>query len=367
MLKDYPDAHTHINHLLPVGFASADVGLGGAVTTIESITTYVMSNPQHWARRARQWNQLLSPAPIHRTLYETALRENAELLFPAWQASDGERGWVAVEIEPSDMQGAVAMLRRARQLANLMPNIMVSVPLSEMGCEVIEELVATGHAVNASLCFSVAQVRAGLAAIRRGRQRALSQGVSIKRTRHLISATCTGFMAHPEFTLQAAQFDIELSASERRWAEIALHRALCSAMLGYSESTRLMVPGLAPDPQGAQARGQTKQPVLYSACEHQVEALIGTSCATAHDLAAVPGEVMQRLLSVPAFRQAWGADSLNSACFARHPVFLQGAVQSLRNYTRLLGFAGPLGPSLYGNAPSPNISTCSWASAMKKT
>lgn len=374
MFRDYPDAQACINHLLPVGFASPDGGLGGAITTIGSISAYLMANEQHWVRRARQWNQLLSPAPIHQTLYETALRENAELLFPAWQGSQSERGWVAVEIEPNETHGAVAMLRRARQLANLMPNIMVSVPLSEMGCEVIEELVATGHAINASQCFSVAQVRAGLAAIRRGRQRALSQGVSIEHTRHLISVTCAGFMKHPEFTLQAEQFGITLSAAEQRWAEIALYRALCSAMLGYSESTCLRVSGLAPDPQGALARGwasngQAREPVLYSAGEQQVEALIcaGTSSVTVHSLVAVPGDVMQRLLRVPAFRQVWGADSLSSACFARHPVFLQGVAHSLRTYTGLLGFARRLGPSLYGNTPSPDVDSCCWAKARKKT
>lgn len=375
MLKDYPDAQDCINHLLPVGFASPDGGLGGAITTIGSITAYLMSNESHWVRRARQWNQLLSPEPVHRTLYETALRENAELLFPAWKGSEAERGWVAVEIEPNEAHGAVAMLRRARQLANLMPNIMVSVPLSEMGCEVIEELVATGHAVNASQCFSVAQVRAGLAAIHRGRQRALSQGVCIKHTRHLISVTCAGFMTHPEFTLQAELLGIELSAAEQRWAEIALYRALCSAVLGYSsESTWLRVSGLAPDPQGALARGwasngQSREAVLYSAGEQQVEALIcaGTPSVAVHRLAAVPGEVMQRLLRLPAFRQVWGGDSLSSACFARHPVFLQGVAQSLRAYTSLLGLTRRLGPSVYSNTPSPDRVSCCWAKARKNT
>lgn len=363
MLKDYPQAHHCIETLLPVGFASAEAGIGGAITTLASINTYLNSNLQHWARRARPWSQLLTPAPLHRTLYEAALRESAELLFDAWQASEAVRGWVAVEIEPSEYHSAAGTLRRARELANLMPNIMVSVPLSEMGCEVIEELVATGHAVNASLCFSVAQLRAGLAAIRRGRQRALSQGVCLKRTRHLISVIYTGLMAHPEFKMQAAQFGIELSATEQRWAEVALYRALSGAMLGYSEATWLMVPGLAPDPQGALARGwpvqgSIQEPVLYSADDHQIEALIRVSgdapSSEDQDLAAVPVDIMQRLLRIPAFRQVWGADSLASACFARHPVFLQNIAQSLRAYTRLLGVARQVSPPSYSPVLSSN-------------
>ncbi len=364
MLKDYPQAHHCINALLPVGFASADVGLGGAITTLGSINAYLNTNPQHWARRARQWSQLLTPTPLHRTLYEAALRESAELLFDAWQASEAMRGWVAVEIEPSEYHSAAGTLRRARELANLMPNIMVSVPLSEMGCEVIEELVATGHAVNASLCFSVAQLRAGLAAIRRGRQRALGQGVCLKRTRHLISVTSAGLMTHPEFKVQAAQFGIELSAIEQRWAEIALFRALRGAMLGCNEATWLMVSSLVPGPQtvlamGRPAKGSSQDPVLYSAGERQVETLIrtgvDTGAAANQDLADVPVDIMQRLLRIPAFRQVWGSDSLASACFARHPVFLQNIAQSLRAYTRLLGFARQVSPLSLGTAFSANL------------
>lgn len=373
MLKVYPQAHDCIDSRLPDDFVSPDAGIGGAITTLGSITAYLMSNPLHWAHRARQWDQMLSAAPLHRTLYETALRENAELLFPAWQNSEAKRGWLAVEIEPTEMHGALAMLRRARELANLMPNIMVSVPISEAGCEVIEELVATGHAVNACLCFSVAQVQAGLAAIRRGRQRAVNQGVCLKRTRHLISVTCAGLMAHPEFTLQAGHFGIELSAAEQRWAEIALYRALCQAMPGQSDSTWLMVAGVEPEPpvSGWTAAGPAQAPVLHSVSERQAEALISAGCrppsTAAHDLGVVPVEVMQRLLRIPAFRQVWSAGSLSSTCFARHPVFLHEVAQSLRTYTRLLGFARPLSSPLYSGQTPPRQPLCAGGAGRKKS
>lgn len=354
MLKTYPHAQECVDNLLPVGFASADVGLAGAMTSLASITESLKANPQHWSRRARQWGRVTVTAPIHRTLYEHALHEGAGLLFGAWQASRAARGWMVVEIEPSEMYSAASMLRRARELANLMPNIMLSVPLSEDGCEVIEELVATGHAVNASLCFSVAQVQAALAAIRRGRQRAISQGVSLERTRHLISVLPAGVMAHPEFVAQAAMVGIELSAQEQRWAEVALYRALHEAVRGQAESTCLMVCGFGSFSQWAPVACQPwpgrRGDVLHSVGEQQLESLIahcGVAGTARHDPdTPVPAQVMERLLKIPGFRQLWGSDTLAAACFARHPVYLQAIGKSLRAYTRLLGFSRQLNPPL---------------------
>lgn len=362
MLKTYPHAQGCIDTLLPVGFASADAGLAGARTSLASITESLKANPQHWARRARQWGRVTMTAPIHRTLYEHALHEGAGLLFEAWQASRAARGWMVVEIEPSEMYSAAAMLRRARELANLMPNIMVSVPLSEDGCEVIEELVATGHAVNANLCFSVAQVQAGLMAIRRGRHRAISQGINLERTRHLISVLPAGVMEHPEFIAQAAIVGIELSTQEQRWAEVALYRALQEAMLGQGDTTCLMVCGFGSLSQWAPVACQPvpgrRDALLHSVNEQQLESLIahcGVLGTARHDPdTPVPVMVMARLLKIPGFRQVWGSDTLAAACFARHPVFLQATGKSLRAYTRLLGFARQLNPPLLAEVHYPD-------------
>lgn len=300
-------------------------------------------------------------SPVHRTLYEYALHEGAGLLFQAWQASRAARGWMVVEIEPSEMHSAPGMLRRARELANLMPNIMVSVPVCESGCEVIEELVATGHAVNASLCFSVAQLQAARAAIGRGRLRAISKGINLERTRHLISVLPGGLMEHPEFVAQAAMAGIELSAQEQRWAEVALYRALREAMLGSGESISLMVCGFGSFSQWApvacQPAAHRHCDLLHSVGEQQLESLIahcGVLGGARQDPdTPVPAQVMERLLKVPGFRQVWGSDTLAAACFARHPLFLQAMGKSLRAYTRLLGFARQLNLPLLADTVYP--------------
>lgn len=362
MLKAYPHARACIDDLLPVGFASAEAGLAGAMTSLASITDCLNTNLLHWARRARQWGRVTMTAPIHRTLYENALHEGAGLLFEAWRTSRATRGWMVVEIEPSEMHSAAGMLRRARELANLMPNIMVSVPLSEAGCEVIEELVATGHAINASLCFSVAQVQAGLAAIRRGRQRAITQGISLKRTRHLISVLPTGVMEHPEVIAQAAMMGIELSTQEQRWAEVALYRALHEAMLGQTESTCLMVCGFGSFSQWApvacQPAPERQGALLHSVNEQHLESLIARcgvqETALQDPDTPVPAMVMQRLLKIPGFRQLWGSDTLAAGCFASHPVYLQAAGKSLQAYTRLLGLARQMNPPLLAEAHYPD-------------
>lgn len=360
LLKRHSNARQHIETLLPIGFASAERGIAGALSSLATITSSLIANRQYWTRRARQWSRLVTPAPLHRTLYEAALHEGAELLFDAWRDSGAQRGWMVAEIEPSELHSALGMFRRARELGNLMPNIMPGVPVSDIGCEVIEELVATGHAVNASLCFSVAQVQAAQAAIRRGRWRALREGIGLARTRHLISVVPATMFEHPAFTAQAARAGIELSEQDRAWVEVAVYQAQVKARCGPSDSTSLVMmagnsrcrwraPGHCASNANPLANG------LYCAGEAELEALLNRRDDEAHGAVhfdePVPADVLHRLLAIQGVRQLCGIESLDTACFSRHPLYLQGISKSLRAYTRLLGFARQLGLPLHADIP----------------
>ncbi|WP_295474639.1 transaldolase family protein [uncultured Pseudomonas sp.] len=361
MLDNYPSSQECIETLAPLDSASAEVGIAGALTSIASITASIVANAQHWSRRARQWNRLVSPAPVHRTLYEAAVREGAEMLFKAWQRSHAQQGWMVVEVEPSEMYSPAALFRRARELSNLMPNVMTSIPLSVAGCEVIEELVATGHAVNASLCFSVAQLQAALEAIRRGRQRALGNGVCLAWTSHLLSAAPGDVLRHPECAIQAEQAGVNLSDTDRAWASVAVCQALRQAMRSHEASARLVVSGFDEcchtERSGCRLIiDEHDSTTLHSVGAEQLERLIVGGCGRPSGAlsacAQVPEEVLQRLRRVRVFRQLCGAEPLASACFARHPVFLHSLGQSLRAQTQLMRFARQLQPPLYADIPA---------------
>ncbi|MBI3079393.1 MAG: fructose-6-phosphate aldolase [Deltaproteobacteria bacterium] len=78
-------------------------------------------------------------------------RDFFELLLEICKAVDGP---VNAEVVATDTPG---MLREARRLAALAPNIVVKVPLTKDGLRAVRELGAMGIKTNVTLCFSPLQ------------------------------------------------------------------------------------------------------------------------------------------------------------------------------------------------------------------
>jgi transaldolase len=94
--------------------------------------------------------------------FELALddvRDAADVLRPAYDASDGRDGFVSFECTPDLADDTGATIEQALELWNRLarPNVMIKVPATEAGIPAIEELTARGVNVNITLLFSVAR------------------------------------------------------------------------------------------------------------------------------------------------------------------------------------------------------------------
>ncbi len=62
-------------------------------------------------------------------------------------------GYLSGQVDPRDCYNADRMLKQALDIAQISPNIMVKVPGTREGYEVIEKLTARGIATNNTLVF----------------------------------------------------------------------------------------------------------------------------------------------------------------------------------------------------------------------
>jgi transaldolase len=115
-----------------------------------------------------QIDVLLSGQPEITTdeLYEALaiedIRRAADVLRSVYDASAGGDGFVSLEVSPHlahDGAGTVAEARRLWQAVDR-ANLMIKVPATEAGIPAIEELIADGINVNATLMFSLADYEA---------------------------------------------------------------------------------------------------------------------------------------------------------------------------------------------------------------
>lgn len=116
------------------------------------------------------------------TLYEQVIVSDAQLaadfLEPVYVSSEGHDGFVSLEVSPHLAFDALATVEAARHLWHSVnrANLMIKVPATEPGLLAIEQLIAEGINVNATLLFSVDRYRALTDAYIRG----LSQNKSPK-------------------------------------------------------------------------------------------------------------------------------------------------------------------------------------------
>ena len=117
------------------------------------------------------------------------VRDACDLMREEFDASDGDAGYVSLEVSPALAHDAAATVAAARRLRAAVdrPNLLIKVPATPAGVEAIEELFADGVSVNVTLMFSLQHVDAVASAYERGVCRLLAAGGDARRLKSVAS------------------------------------------------------------------------------------------------------------------------------------------------------------------------------------
>jgi transaldolase len=110
---------------------------------------------------------------LYEALAVNDIQMAADELAPVFAASGGTDGFVSLEVSPHlayDTEPTVAEAHRLWKTVDR-PNLMIKVPATAAGIPAIEELIAAGVNVNATLMFSLADYEAVATAYLRGLER----------------------------------------------------------------------------------------------------------------------------------------------------------------------------------------------------
>lgn len=109
---------------------------------------------------------------IYETLAIEDIQTSAKLLRPLWEANK-DNGYISIEIDPLFCDDAKLSIEEGKRLFESIgePNVMIKVPATEAGFEVMEELLANNISINATLIFSPTQTQKCLDAFKRARER----------------------------------------------------------------------------------------------------------------------------------------------------------------------------------------------------
>ncbi|RDU70684.1 transaldolase [Helicobacter brantae] len=109
---------------------------------------------------------------IYESLAIEDIQTSARLLRALWDENK-DNGYISIEIDPLFCDDSKASIEEGKRLFQSIgePNVMIKVPATKAGFEVMEELLAQNISINATLIFSPAQALECLEAFKRARSR----------------------------------------------------------------------------------------------------------------------------------------------------------------------------------------------------
>lgn len=119
----------------------------------------------------------LTPEQRYERLAIRDIQDACDLLHPLYMRTDGEDGYVSLEVSPAlayDAPNTVAAGLRLKGEVNR-PNLLIKVPATKPGLEAIEQLIGQGCSVNVTLMFSLDHVRDVSHAYMQGTERWLAR------------------------------------------------------------------------------------------------------------------------------------------------------------------------------------------------
>lgn len=113
-----------------------------------------------------QMTQLISEGKNTNEIYEALVMQDirtvADLLRPIYDRTNGQDGYVSLEVSPElahDTEGTLSEVRRFWKTVNR-PNVMIKIPATPAGIPAIEQALTDGINVNITLIFSLASYKA---------------------------------------------------------------------------------------------------------------------------------------------------------------------------------------------------------------
>ena len=152
---------------------AVQTGAVGATSNPVIVAAAVKQDPDRWIpviKELIQNNPSDTEEDIAWKLIERVGTDASKLLLPVYEATNGVKGHLCLQVNPKYYRNAELMLEHGKHLASLAPNIAIKAPATKAGLEAIEGMTAAGVRVNVTVSFSVAQAIAASQAIERGMQ-----------------------------------------------------------------------------------------------------------------------------------------------------------------------------------------------------
>jgi transaldolase len=138
-----------------------DDGLAGMTSNPKTFDEAIEGSNAYDTDIARLSDSLDDPVEVYEALAVRDVQLAADVFRRSYEESEGQHGWVSLEVNPHLADDALKTVSEARRLHDRVnrPNVFIKVPATTAGLDAITELTATGINVNVTLLFGLERYR----------------------------------------------------------------------------------------------------------------------------------------------------------------------------------------------------------------
>ncbi|MCB0179046.1 MAG: transaldolase [Anaerolineae bacterium] len=299
----------------------------------------VKSDPKFW----NEWiddlihsNPDLDYKEITWLTYKEVVKRGAGMMMPIWQASQGRYGWISGQLDPRLFTEKDVMIAQAEELSALQPNIMIKVPGSTEGIDVLRALAAKGISTNTTTCFTLPQILASARATQEGLQLVqkgsyyTSEQVDLSKWRAVITMMVGRLTEHDALATQARRRGIELTWQDKHWLGIAIFQRAYRLLKEDGYPSKMLACSMR---QGPLVAGKSKfwdveklaGDVVFTCPPYVLEPLfeLGDDLDFEDiETVQVPQRVLDKFMQIPYAIQAYDPNGMWLEQFNDHPATL---------------------------------------------
>jgi transaldolase len=304
----------------------------GCTTNPPLSLTAVQSDPKYWDPRI---DEIIASHPgiTQRELfwetYKAVIRKGAQMMLPMWEASGGRYGYVSGQLDPRLFTETEIMVRQADEIASLGPNIMVKVPASQQGVDVVRSLTAKAISTNVTTCFTLPQIMQVARAAKEGLEIAKQNRVDTSRWRAVITHMLGRLTERPELMKQAEHYKVDVTEADRKWFGLAVFKRAYQMIWEGGYPSKMLVCSVRDGPHVAgkhrfwDIEELAGGDVVFTLPPYGLDPMFRLADNLVFDPQAihrpVPKSSLEKLLKLPYCLQAYEPNGLSLDQFNTHP------------------------------------------------
>jgi transaldolase len=161
------------------------------------------------------------------------IRDAADLFLPLYTQTEGQDGFVSIEVNPELANDADGTLKEARRLWKAVNrlNTMIKIPATENGISAIERAIADGINVNVTLIFSLERYKQVMQAFISGLEERLESEKPIQQ----VASVASFFISRVDSAVDKALLEIQAQDNGPDVSDLLGKAAIANAKLAYVE------------------------------------------------------------------------------------------------------------------------------------